>query len=136
MTRDDVATLMDATFADCLALYQAGQREYAHDEGNALANFDRTAELTGLTPHQVLLVFLQKHFDGVAAYAKGHRSQREDVRGRIRDAIVYLVLFGAMVERDEGERPCSARTRSAAGAIMCCVLDAGHSDDHAFVDEA
>ena len=50
----------------------------------------------------VLWIFLKKHMDGITAYIKGHKSQREDVRGRIKDAIVYLMLLWAMVEeRDE-----------------------------------
>tara|TARA_Y100001938_G_C7856425_1_gene313380 strand:+ start:263 stop:400 length:138 start_codon:yes stop_codon:yes gene_type:complete len=39
--------------------------------------------------------------DGVMSYIKGHKSQREDVRGRITDIIVYLMLLWGMVEEDE-----------------------------------
>jgi hypothetical protein len=38
-----------------------------------------------------------KHIDGLCAYADGHDSQREDVRGRLTDIIVYCCLFWGMV---------------------------------------
>ena len=39
--------------------------------------------------------------------ADGHRSQREDVRGRLTDIVVYCLLFWGMVEdnnnKEQGE---------------------------------
>jgi len=46
------------------------------------------------------MTYLLKHIDGISAYVKGHKSQREDVTGRITDAIVYLMLLWAMVVED------------------------------------
>ena len=66
------------------------------------ANFERVGNSLDISREKALTVYLLKHIDGVMAYLKGHRSQREDVRGRIKDAIVYLMLLWAMVEeRDE-----------------------------------
>jgi hypothetical protein len=42
-----------------------------------------------------------KHVDGLCAYSDGHQSQREDVRGRLTDIIVYCILFWGMVEDNE-----------------------------------
>ena len=42
-----------------------------------------------------------KHMDGIVAHINGHKSQREDIRGRIKDSIVYLTLYWAMVEGEE-----------------------------------
>ena len=48
------------------------------------------------------MTYLLKHVDGIASYVKGHESQRENIRGRLTDAIVYLTLLWGMVEeRDE-----------------------------------
>tara|TARA_Y100000593_G_scaffold39261_1_gene75941 strand:- start:356 stop:523 length:168 start_codon:yes stop_codon:yes gene_type:complete len=47
---------------------------------------------------KVLLVYLLKHVDGIKAYVNGYQSQREDVRGRITDVIVYLMLLWGMIE--------------------------------------
>ena len=74
----------------------AGQKEYAHNTENVFENFERVAEATDSTREKVLMVYLLKHMDGISAYVKGYKSQREDVTGRITDAIVYLMLLWAM----------------------------------------
>ena len=78
----------------------AGQKEYAHDIDNVFANFERIAESLDIKREKVLMTYLLKHIDGISAYVKGYKSQREDVTGRITDAIVYLMLLWAM-SRDE-----------------------------------
>jgi len=103
MTRQEMAQVMDRVFAECQQLRDAGQREYAHREDNAFANFERVAERLGLSREAVLLVYLEKHLDGIHSYVQGHRSQREDVRGRINDAIVYLTLLRGMIDEREAE---------------------------------
>ena len=82
----------------------AGQREYAQDGDNGTAGEVGIVKTLDSTRVKVLMVYLLKHIDGISAYAKGHKSQREDVRGRITDAIVYLwLLWGMVVEENEGE---------------------------------
>jgi predicted AAA+ superfamily ATPase len=97
MTKDEVAVMMTHLFEELQALREAGQTEYAHRDENAFANFERVAERTGISREAVLMVYLEKHIDGIHSYVKGHRSQREDVRGRIKDAIVYLILLHGMI---------------------------------------
>ena len=79
----------------------AGQKEYAHDSDNVFANFERVAASLDITREKVLMTYLLKHMDGISAYTKGHKSQREDVTGRITDAIVYLMLLWAMSEEEQ-----------------------------------
>jgi hypothetical protein len=76
----------------------AGQKEYAHTEDNVFANFDRIGLALNVDRKTVLMTYLLKHIDGISAYIKGHTSQREEVSGRITDAIVYLMLLWAMSE--------------------------------------
>ena len=80
---------------------ESGQKEYAHNTENVFANFERVADSLDITREQALAVYLLKHVDGVMSYIQGHKSQREDVRGRITDIIVYLMLLWGMVEEDE-----------------------------------
>lgn len=98
-SREWMAALMDQIFDECREVRGAGQKEYAHDEGNAFGNFDRTGAELDLPPEKVLWIFLRKHLDGVKAHINGHVSQREDVAGRIKDAITYLCLLRGLVER-------------------------------------
>ena len=78
-----------------------GQKEYAHTDDNVFANFDRVGSLLSISSEKTLMVYLLKHIDGITAHLSGHKSQREDVRGRIKDAIVYLMLHWAMKEERE-----------------------------------
>lgn len=78
----------------------AGQKEYARKKDNAFANFEKIADNLDIDRKEVLLVYLLKHIDGICAYVKGHKSQREDVRGRMTDVIVYLCLLWGMVNQD------------------------------------
>mgnify|MGYP003145697625 CR=1 FL=1 len=79
----------------------AGQKEYAHGQKDVFANFRRVAKSIDANMQKVLWVYFLKHIDGISAYIKGHKSQRENVRGRIIDAMVYLALFYGMVEEEE-----------------------------------
>lgn len=122
MTRQEVAELFDRVHRELAELREAGQKEYAHDETNAFANFERIGVRLGVGRDVVLLVYLLKHIDGITAYVKGHKSQREDVRGRIKDAIVYLHLLYGMVEEDdtpEGRRFSDGRIERVVEGVGC-----------------
>ena len=80
---------------------KSGQNEYAHDENNVFANFDRIADALNTSREKVLMTYLLKHVDGIKAYVNGYTSQREDVRGRISDIIVYSMLLWGMVEEKD-----------------------------------
>lgn len=101
MRQSEMAGLMTTVFGECHDLRDKGQKEYAHDEDDAFANFKRVAERLKITKEQVLMVYLEKHIDGIHSYIQGHQSQREDVRGRINDVIVYLCLLRGMIEEND-----------------------------------
>ena len=82
----------------------AGQKEYARKNSNAFANFERVGKNLDIKREEVLLVYLLKHIDGICSFVKGHKSQREDVRGRLTDAIVYLCLLWGMINEEEEKR--------------------------------
>jgi len=115
MTREQMAKVMDDVFRECGGLRKAGQKEYAHRDENAFANFERVGERLGLKREQVLLVYAEKHLDGIHSYVKGHKSQREDVRGRINDMVVYLCLLRGMVEENESVEVKTGTTSESTG---------------------
>jgi len=102
MTKDQFDSLFISIIDQVRSTRDDGQKEYAHDEVNVFANFERTARQLNTTRDKVLMTFLMKHMDGIVAHINGHTSQREDIRGRIKDAIVYLTLYWAMVEGEMG----------------------------------
>ena len=93
--------LMNDIWSQVQQTRDEGQKEYAHTDDNVFANFDRVGSLLSISSEKTLMVYLLKHIDGITAHLSGHKSQREDVRGRIKDAIVYLMLLWAMIEERE-----------------------------------
>lgn len=98
MIRRDFDELMENFFDELRDVRSAGQKEYAHTEENVFRNFAAVAAETGQDQRLVLWTYLRKHLDGILAHIRGHRSQREPVRGRIKDAIMYLILLLGMEE--------------------------------------
>jgi hypothetical protein len=94
-----MAGLMDEMFASCREVRAQAQEEYARAEGNAFGNFDRVGEALGLSPEKVLMVYYEKHVDGIRAHVDGHEAQREPIAGRFKDAITYLCLLYGLTER-------------------------------------
>lgn len=102
-TQETLATEFHRIFCDeIMLLRDAGQKEYAHDDSSPFANFERGAKDMGIDRKQVLWVYAMKHKDGIAAHLKGTVSQREDVRGRINDLIVYLLLLRGILNEEAG----------------------------------
>lgn len=94
---------MSTVFKECEALRNAGQKEYAGGE-DAFGNFNRLAAKLGIDRKRVLLVYSTKHQDGIDSYIRGHVSQREDVRGRINDLIVYMCLLRGMIDEETSQQ--------------------------------
>lgn len=102
-TQETLAVEMRRVFdEEIMALRAAGQKEYAHDADSPFANFERGAKDMGIDRKQVLWCYAMKHKDGIAAALQGHTSQREDVRGRINDLIVYLLLMRGIFNEEAG----------------------------------
>jgi hypothetical protein len=106
MTKDAMAKLMDHIFEECRGTRSQGQKEYAHRDEEAFSNFNEAGHELGVDRKMAWFIYFFKHYKGVTAYIKGHKSQREDVRGRIKDMIVYLCLLWGMIdEEQEGRAP-------------------------------
>ena len=101
MKHNEMLKLINAIFQEVETVHTEGQKEYAMDEDNVFANFDRIANQINMDREIVLWVYLMKHIDGIASYLKGHRSQREEVQGRLTDAIVYLCILWGMIESED-----------------------------------
>ena len=103
MKHKDMLGLLNAIFEQVELVHTEGQKEYAMDEDNIFANFQRISNQTGLDQKMVLWIYLMKHIDGIASHIKGQRSQREEVQGRLTDAIVYLCILWGMIETEDLE---------------------------------
>ena len=98
VSKADMVEIMEDVIEHVKDARDGGQDEYARDKENAFANFERIGDWLGKTREEVLMVYLLKHMDGIISWVDGNESQREDVTGRITDAITYLCLLWGMVE--------------------------------------
>lgn len=101
MNYDQFTKLLGSIQEEERTTRELAQKEYARDESNVFANFDRLANALGLSREQILTVYAYKHWDGIISFVNGHESQREDIRGRIKDLRLYLALLWGMVEDRE-----------------------------------
>lgn len=79
--------------------------EYSQGQEDCNSNFKRGAEELGLTPQQVLKVYLNKHLDSISyaikmnEYFKGS----EPIYGRIGDAVNYLLILASLIYEGSDE---------------------------------
>ena len=107
----DLDTLMRRVFREeILDLSRQGQKEYASNN-DAFSNFKEQGEELGLDPKVILWVHAMKHKSGIASYLKGVKSQREDVRGRINDLIVYLFILRGIIEEEDSQKKMEQERR-------------------------
>ena len=104
MTYKEFDAHLDGLFNDIKAIRKVASLEYARGE-DTFGNFNRIAARMNLTPAQVLLVYLEKHIDGLHAhFGDGFEMQREVPRGRILDSMLYLALLSGMAAQSEKEK--------------------------------
>jgi hypothetical protein len=102
MNKKAMEHLIEKTiFPEIRKIRDEGQKEYARDTKDVLANFRRLSAWLDMSVGKVIGVYLLKHIDGIMSWVDGHRSQREDVRGRLCDVIVYCCLLWSHIEEEE-----------------------------------
>lgn len=80
-------------------------REYT--QGDRLDNFKRISKELGITPKQVLWVYLKKHLDSISSYINNEArlgkalTLSEPIEGRIKDARVYLSLLRGLIAEEK-----------------------------------
>lgn len=79
-------------------------KEYSNEGNNynALNNFKVVAELVGITPMQVALVYMLKHILALCTIAGqgGKTSSTESVESRVTDVMVYAALTAAILDAE------------------------------------
>ena len=103
MNYDEEMAVFDDIVAECRNLLTKKGDDYSGRE-DRLANFKRLAKELGLTPQQVLWVYLRKHLDAITSYVKdGKFESCEGLRSRVVDAVNYLVLMECLRLDEEGK---------------------------------
>lgn len=94
--------LVEQTIEKIQSLSKLKGGEYAGDD-DRLANFRRNGSKLGLPMEVIWHTYVNKHLDAIEQYIKDilsgkTRERLESLESRCDDAIVYLILFKAMIE--------------------------------------
>lgn len=105
MTNEQRLEILKERFATCENIFQSKGESYAGKQGDALRNFKVVAELIGITPYQVQMVYFLKHVLSLTNAVKDNPSNPVDKSegndGRVTDVINYAVLFECLVKEPE-----------------------------------
>jgi len=101
-THDRWNKMIEETFEEVRHLAKAKGGEYSGDV-DRLLNFRRNGAALGLPMETIWAVYAAKHWDALMQYIRDlqenkQRERLESIDSRIRDLIVYLLLFQAMVD--------------------------------------
>tara|TARA_R100000234_G_C5002211_1_gene180845 strand:- start:472 stop:816 length:345 start_codon:yes stop_codon:yes gene_type:complete len=101
MTSKEFNKLRNSFIDSTLKLSDRKRIEYTegNHNDNVLWNFESIANDLGLTPMQVLSVYLNKHMSSLRNYFKDGKEYSEPIEGRVSDMINYLLLLVAMLRQ-------------------------------------
>lgn len=98
MNFKDFDKFADEFIKDVLHMRDTKGKEYAQDESDRFGNFNRLAERTKMPRERVWQVYFTKHLDSIESYIEHGRSfSDENIRGRLVDAVTYLILLAGML---------------------------------------
>jgi len=98
MKREKITELVEYLTNLELEINMTKGREYAGDD-DALSNFKLAAEIVGISPLQVCLVYTFKTFMAMGSYAKHNKElSDESIEGRVLDLRLYGALFLALAK--------------------------------------
>jgi hypothetical protein len=91
---------IDAFLDDCLETMRVKGHDYRQgNDADLLHNFRTVGNTVGVDMMKVWFTYFYKHYSAMATFIKeGGQSESEPIEGRIKDQIVYLLLFYRMVQ--------------------------------------
>ncbi len=108
MTKEHLSEIIDAVFNRVKHINNTKGADYAPGK-DALGNFKKVAEDTGISKYQVWSIYAGKHMDAIRAAIKnappGQRPSRkgEPLEESINDTVLYSILLLALMIEDSQE---------------------------------
>ncbi len=102
MLKTEFKELLDVMEAEEHETILGKGEEYTRSQTDRLSSFKEIASFAGVTPKQVCMIFMAKHWAGLANFvATGTTKSNETVEGRIMDLRVYLALMRAIIKEEK-----------------------------------
>lgn len=119
MTGEQFRQMMREELENLLALNERKGGDYAGEE-DALAHLKQRAKAVGVAPEQVWAVFAGKHWEALMSAVRNvdnpDYDPSEPIEERVRDLMVYLFLYMALVRWREEEDAKANLGAPSAGA--------------------
>lgn len=102
---------LDLFLDDCFKTMREKGHDYRQgNDADLLHNFRTVSKTVGVPMEKVWLTYFYKHYSAMTTYIKeGGQQESEPIEGRIKDQIVYLLLFYRMVKEEKERRQEEAR---------------------------
>lgn len=109
MTVEERNRIFDILIAKAREMFIQKGNAYSGIDNDSLSNFKSTAKRIGLSPFEVLYVFMDKHYLSISNAIRNMEGdipveKTENLEGRIIDLINYLVLLYCLKEDLSNER--------------------------------
>lgn len=105
MTKMEFKELLDVMIGEENVTILGKGEEYTRSQADRLASFKEIASFAGVTPKQVCMIFMAKHWQGLANFvATGQVKSNESVYSRIMDLRVYLALMRAIIKEEQAQK--------------------------------
>lgn len=90
---------IDAFLEDCLDTMRKKGHDYRQgNDDDVLHNFRTVSEAVGMSMEKVWFTYFYKHYSALSTFIKEDgQSESEPIEGRVKDLIVYLLLFSRML---------------------------------------
>ena len=97
MNTEQFNQVVDMIHKGCKEVLAMKGVDYTPDKDNRLSQFEVIAEQVGITPRQVIGVFLMKHSESILKVIRGETLMGEQLDKKIIDEMNYLCLLWAQV---------------------------------------
>ena len=97
MNTEQFDQLVNTVHAKCKDVLAKKGVDYTPDKDNRLSQFEEIAKEVGITPRQVIGVFLLKHSESIHKVIRGEKLYGEQLEQKVVDEINYLCLLLAQV---------------------------------------
>lgn len=111
MNRQELLTKAETRISELLSIFREKNDEYAKED--ALHNFKKVARSRAISPEEVLMGFVSKHWaaldDFVVDIASGKVRPRAMWKEKTGDIILYMLLLDSMVDDRLDCNPCACK---------------------------